>query len=329
MEPIILPRKSDQKPLVSVVSITYNHEPYIRDCLEGFLMQKTDFPVEVIIHDDASTDHTADIICEYYEKRPDLFRVIIERENRYSQKKPILNPLLEHTNGKYIALCEGDDYWIDPLKLQKQFDYLESHPDYSAYFHNRIIRNEKTKNETVSYNNKTKETLGIKDVIVYQNGIVLSTASFFFRKEIIDFYFEFKKGCPVGDYPLTVCLALKGKIKYDNTPMSVYRKEVQGSWSSRIKNSEKIRDFTRKMLLWLDNVKDIVNSEQEINEAKGYYKLTMYLMLEDYESIKNDEQIKLYINTCNWGRMMRYKLMINFPKVYNKLLGRIKKSFKE
>ena len=135
MDPIILPRKSNQKPMVSVISITYNHEPYIRDCLEGFLMQKTNFPAEIIIHDDASTDHTADIIREYYEKRPDLFHVIIERENCYSIHKPIMMPLYKQAQGKYIALCEGDDYWTDPLKLQKQFDFLESHPEYSGCFH--------------------------------------------------------------------------------------------------------------------------------------------------------------------------------------------------
>lgn len=131
MEPIILPRISDQKPLVSVVSITYNHEPYIRDCLEGFLLQKTDFPIEVIIHDDASTDHTAEILLEYYNKRPDLFYVIVEQKNIYSQGKSPLLETIKFAKGRYIAICEGDDFWIDPLKLQKQFDFMAAHPQYS------------------------------------------------------------------------------------------------------------------------------------------------------------------------------------------------------
>ena len=138
--PIVLPRKTDRKPLVSVISITYNQEPYIRECLDGFLKQKTDFPWEVIIHDDASTDHTADIIREYYEKRPDVFHVIIERNNQYSTGKDFMLSLFEQASGKYIAFCEGDDYWNDPLKLQKQFDFLENNRDYSlcgtnAYFY--------------------------------------------------------------------------------------------------------------------------------------------------------------------------------------------------
>jgi len=135
MEPLILPRISNQKPLVSVISITYNHEPFIRACLEGFMMQQTSFPVEFIIHDDASTDHTADIIREYYQKRPDLFHVIIEKENLYSQHKPIMQPLYDMAQGKYVALCEGDDYWIDPLKLQKQFNYMEQHPQCNVCSH--------------------------------------------------------------------------------------------------------------------------------------------------------------------------------------------------
>ena len=126
MEPIILPRISDQKPLVSIISITYNHEPYIRECLDGFLMQKVDFPIEIIVHDDASTDHTADIIREYYEKRPDLFHVIIERENQQSRHTRVGLRLYDLAQGKYVALCEGDDYWIDPLKLQKQVDCCEN-----------------------------------------------------------------------------------------------------------------------------------------------------------------------------------------------------------
>lgn len=119
-------------PLVTIRCITYNHEPYIRQCLEGFVMQQTNFPFEAIVHDDASTDGTAAIIREYAEKYPDIIKPIYETENQYSKHDGSLDRIMDaHMNGKYIALCEGDDYWIDPLKLQKQVDLLEQYPECS------------------------------------------------------------------------------------------------------------------------------------------------------------------------------------------------------
>lgn len=110
--------------MVSIRCTVYNHEPYLRDCLEGFIMQKTNFRIEAIVHDDASTDGSATIIKEYAEKYPDIIKPIYEVENQYSKHNGSLERIMnEACKGKYIAFCEGDDYWIDPLKLQKQVDF--------------------------------------------------------------------------------------------------------------------------------------------------------------------------------------------------------------
>ena len=123
--------KSTGPLMVTIRCITYNHEPYIRQCLEGFVMQKTNFRFEAIVHDDASTDGTADIIREYAEKYPDIIKPIYETENQYSKHDGSLRRIMDaHMHGKYVALCEGDDYWIDPLKLQKQVDFLEANLEY-------------------------------------------------------------------------------------------------------------------------------------------------------------------------------------------------------
>jgi glycosyltransferase involved in cell wall biosynthesis len=118
-------------PLVSICCITYNHEKYIQQCLEGFLIQKTTFLFEILIHDDASTDRTADIIREYETKYPDIIKPIYQTENQYS-KGVIVSAVYNwpRAKGKYIALCEGDDYWIDSYKLQKQVDFMEANPEY-------------------------------------------------------------------------------------------------------------------------------------------------------------------------------------------------------
>lgn len=117
--------------LVTVCCTTYNHESYVREAIESFLIQETEFPFEIIIHDDASTDGTAAIILEYAERYPRLIRTIIQTENQYS-KAGLINPrfVFPEATGKYLALCEGDDYWTDRRKLQKQVTFLENNPDY-------------------------------------------------------------------------------------------------------------------------------------------------------------------------------------------------------
>ena len=125
-------------PLVSICCLTYNHEPYIRQCLEGFLMQKTNFAVEILIHDDASTDKTESILREYKARYPEKIFPLYETENKYSNGYANVIDIAfnySRAQGKYIAYCEGDDYWTDPLKLQKQVDFMESHPEYSICFH--------------------------------------------------------------------------------------------------------------------------------------------------------------------------------------------------
>lgn len=131
-----------EAPLVSIKCTVYNHEPFLRQCLDGFVMQQTTFPFEAIVHDDASTDGSAAIIREYAEKYPDIIKPIYETENRYHKGfNKIINAAM-HPDSKYIALCEGDDYWTDPHKLQLQVDFLESHPDYVLCCANHLLYNQ-------------------------------------------------------------------------------------------------------------------------------------------------------------------------------------------
>ena len=124
-------------PLVTIICLVYNHEPFLRQCLDGFVMQKTTFPFEAIVHDDASTDGSAAIIREYAEKYPDVIKPIYQTENQYSKPDGSFAGISKamHPNSKYIAKCEGDDYWTDPNKLQIQVNFLENHPDYSFSVH--------------------------------------------------------------------------------------------------------------------------------------------------------------------------------------------------
>lgn len=145
-------------PLVSICCVTYNHVQFIRKCLDGFLMQKTDFPIEILIHDDCSTDGTTEIIREYEAKYPELIFPLYEEENQYQQGKAAEIDFYNYrrARGKYIAYCEGDDYWTDPLKLQKQVDFMEANPEYSVCFHDfqvYDVRNERWSKPRYNVNN--------------------------------------------------------------------------------------------------------------------------------------------------------------------------------
>lgn len=120
-------------PLVSIVCDVYNHEPFLRQCLDGFVEQETSFSYEILIHDDASTDRSTSIIHEYHARYPDLFNPVYQTENQYSKGVQIWASIqFPRANGKYIAICEGDDFWIDPHKLQKEVDILELNPELMA-----------------------------------------------------------------------------------------------------------------------------------------------------------------------------------------------------
>jgi glycosyltransferase involved in cell wall biosynthesis len=213
-------------PLVSICSITYNHESYIKECLEGFLMQKTTFPVEIIINDDASTDKTAAIIKEYEVKYPNLFKPIYQIENQYSKKQGSIFARFVYpkAKGKYIALCEGDDYWIDPLKLQKQVDFLEANLEYSACTH----RNKVLKKGVLGWSKSIdiKNTLTVYDLVW---NIPFQTATIVYRKSALIIPPNIFSS--ITDTTTFMLLANHGNIYFINEYMSVYRIHEGGVWS--------------------------------------------------------------------------------------------------
>lgn len=228
----------DQEIFVSIKCAVYNHEQYIRQCLEGFVMQKTNFRFEAIVHDDASTDGSAAIIREYAEKYPDIIKPIYEIENQYSKRDGSLTRVMNAAcKGKYIAVCEGDDYWIDPLKLQKQFDFMETHSDYilcgtnglilwdngvkaPEYFHRRFISME----------------LMPEDVI---NKWPFPTASLFYRKELLNFSDDFKCRIYSSDIRLILVALANGRIWSSNAITTIYRLNNNiNSSTNRIKSKK-------------------------------------------------------------------------------------------
>ena len=243
------------KPMVSIWCQSYNHKDYIKDAIESFLMQETNFTYEIIIHDDASTDGTIDILNEYEGKYSNVIRVIHQEKNIYNDKNRIriIDEIKRHElHGKYVAYCEGDDCWIDSQKLQKQVDYMEEHTDCAMITHNAIWRNCETLEERIMNNDYPSGKVDIKEVL-YQSPVMLPTASIMLRKENVymsDFFIE----CGVGDYPLKLNVLSKGYIYYSNEVMSIYRYMTKGSWTAsrnkdykfHIMHCLKMIDFLRK-----------------------------------------------------------------------------------
>lgn len=268
---------NSDNPLVSVQCITYNHEPYIAQTLDGFLMQKTTFPFEVIVHDDASTDRTADIVREYEKKFPKIIKPIYETENQYSKHDGSLDRIVNAAlKGKYIALCEGDDYWIDENKLQIQVDFLERNLEYGMCYTN--VRHFVQKTNKFSNVDFIRQVKDFEDLLL--NGNRIPTLTTVFRKTLFDNYvgeiYPQDKGWLMGDYPLWLYFAHESKVKFLDRVTGIYRVlENSASHSNNVekivafsKSTWEIRNFFSKKYL----NKDLVFFDEHLK--KGYLYLT-------------------------------------------------------
>lgn len=217
--------------MVSIVCITYNQEDYIGDTLDGFLKQSVNFKYEIIIHDDASTDKTAEIVRKYEAKYPGVIHAICRKENQYSKTEnfSFLRSVYALCKGNYIALCEGDDLWIDAEKLQRQVDFMERSPDYFLTIHNAVrLYCSDYKIQGMNTFICDKEVTP-EELIMLYNGMI-PTASMLMRTDVVKmekFFWE----CEVGDWPLQLYCLTRGKIYYFSRIMSVYRSFHRGSWS--------------------------------------------------------------------------------------------------
>ena len=230
------------EPLVSVCVITYNHGKYIKQCLDGILMQKVNFPYEILIHDDASPDDTADIIREYWAKYPTVIKPILREENQYSKGVDVSRFNFDRAKAKYIAQCEGDDYWTDDRKLQMQVDFLEEHGEYSATSHSFQIVNKNSEDiKQATELGKVSGAFTLDDIKYYR--LPGQTATLAYRNiyaqmdnEVKDEYYA----CAgEGDQKLAVVLTMLGDIKMFPEVMSAYRYVSVGgtSYASRMKNA--------------------------------------------------------------------------------------------
>lgn len=220
---------SNEKPLVAIHCLVYNHEPFLRDCFEGFVMQKTNFPFVAIVHDDASTDRSAAIIREYEQKYPLIFRPIYEIENQWSKHdgtlESIMNKAIDTSGVKYVAMCEGDDYWIDPHKLQKQVDFMEANPEIGLCYtdYNRLEDKSGILIESLFEKQKTYRTISYDEFLLKPG--YLAPMTWLYRFDLMSYICNADVHTD-GTYAYMLEFLYNSKVAYIPEVTAVYRSHV-------------------------------------------------------------------------------------------------------
>lgn len=269
----------ENNPLVSIICESYNHERFLHDSIEGFLMQRVDFDYEILIYDDASTDRSQDIIRDYLGKYPERIFPILQEENQYSKGVGIWKTYqFPRVRGKYVALCEGDDYWIDNNKLQKQIDYLEAHPEYSMCFHNALEHFDDNSNVDRPFSNiEDRDYTGLE---IYEKWQV-PTASVVFRSSVLKskMYNELfiNRRFIFGDIALFLAASTCGKLRGMTDVMSVYRRQSSGMTARSFFGNENTQVQLAAMFIELAKVMGKAYLPQaEKNYAQKY--LTLFML---------------------------------------------------
>lgn len=307
------------KPKVSIVCITYNHGDYIGKAIEGFLMQKTNFPYEILIHDDASTDNTAEVIKSYEVRFPDIIKPIYQTENQYSKGiKIIPTYLFPKAKGEYVAICEGDDFWTDENKLQIQVDYMDKHKDCSITFHHAdeisLVDNKVRKGAPFLWSTKVDLNRFNK------RRTIIETCTLVCRKSCLMELPEYYYNSPVGDLPLELFLLSKGYGYYFNKNMATHLFMVPGSWSQR--NSD------RTIESYISNMEERIRLYEEFDKTtkKAHNKMVMAEIsrYRYYIALKEDniQEAKRYRKLCrtNFKAYLIDNLYLISPKLHKLIL---------
>ncbi|WP_342245228.1 glycosyltransferase [Pseudomonas sp. OTU5201] len=269
---------SIEKPVVSVVCLAYNQEKYIEDAIRGFLIQRTDFPFEIVLNDDASTDSTAEIIKKYAEKFPKIVKPMIQKENQYSISPcGLLSKVVQESKGDFIAICEGDDFWIASDKLQRQADAMRNNPKVRICFHRYFQGSTDAGEERFFETKKSKflypnqQSILSTKIIILGDGDYMHTASIMMTKNAMLNFPDWLSDCPLGDYFIQIIGSIDGGALYVPELMSFYRMNAVGSWSTRKLTPETQHRFICQMHHSLGRLN---------HELKGNYETEISIMLD-------------------------------------------------
>lgn len=287
--------------MVSVCVVTYNHGKYIGTCLDHILNQVRDFKIEILIHDDASTDNAQEIIREYEKKYPEMIKAILRKENQYSKGITNISGAFNfpRAKGKYVALTDGDDYWCDPEKLKKQVAYMDAHPECGFTFHSAKVVTEDGSLVNGQLMRPYKHSCVVKPEELVDKAVGAPFASFLLRREIVENLPDYYVDCPVGDRPLELMAAAFGDSFYFDEPMSVYRFSIAGSWTESqmtgdyVKKQKKFAEEMWRMYKSFDEATGGRFHDEAMKAAKRNEFLT-HINLRDFNEIYSSENKEFY-----------------------------------
>ena len=318
-------RKAEQSECkVSVLCAAFNHEEFLRQTLDSFVSQKTDFPFEVLVNDDASTDGTAEIIREYAERYPEIIRPFYQKENLYSRRMNVYDLVFfPAARGEYIALCEGDDWWCDPEKLQRQVSFLDAHPEYSACVHNSIGHFGDGRPDRVLFAQDGDRDIPFEQVIRGMSH-AYHTSSILARREFIldppDYRNVAYEQGYFTDYAIGVRLCLSGKVRFLDRNMSVYRIGSNPSaWSKGVgQEYAKLKRFVSGEIAMLETLKPHLQTPEQLEVTEQVILEREYELL--YIEGRVDEMVRPPYDrihrSMGRGRILSTALKRAFPRLH-------------
>lgn len=325
----------DRQPLVSICCTTYNHARYIRQALDGFLSQKCDFPIEILVHDDASTDGTADILAGYAERYPGVVLPMFETENQYSKGVPINETFnFPRARGKYIALCEGDDYWREETKLARQIAHMEGDPGCTFCFTNGLIHDESGKapdrpflpyypEDRALYTGKSR-AYTLSEMAAFN---FIPTASFVFRVDALrSLPPEFTgRRCEHGDLRMKLYLTACGHAWYEHVLGCVYRQNVSGSAMQIWQREDRAKLYARcrSVVEMAEDVNRFSHGEAEeaLQKLKDHYLRIMAHNAPDLRALREGGVGRVYRSLPALERL-RCTARFKLPAGILRLLGK-------
>ena len=304
---------------VSVFLSVYNHKKYIVQCIESILSQKTNFNYEIVIHDDASTDGTTDILLSYKEKYKEKINLIVQNENQYhiGVNNLIYRYVIPHIKGKYLAYIDGDDYWCDDNKLQKQFDYMEAHPNCSLCVHNVYCVDDANNvlhdAFPTSYGRVKKST-----VIDYRRGIFIATSSLFYRFSSFKKFPDWRLNFPVNDMPAFIQASYDGYTYKLKDRMSAYRRFSETSWSKKMLDNSKRIESNNQIIRALKMI-DLDNNPYKkliIRKINRFY-FSNALLSKDFKTIFSSKN-RYFFHRLRFKEQVLLILEYRFNWLYRK-----------
>lgn len=266
---------------VSIIMLAYNIGKYVETAIKGVVRQKTDYRIQLVIAEDCSTDNTLDICIRYKNLYPDIITLIKHEKNAGLQRN--FMDAHQHCIGEYIAICDGDDYWISQYKLQRMTDFMDVHPDFAICFHRVINYYEEDGSKSLS-NGGQKQICNITDLA--QSNFITNSSSLFRRnyyQEVPEWFAQIS----LCDYAMHMLNAQHGKIFYFKQPMAVYRKHSNGIWSERA-TEKKINGALHVRELLLEHFKDLEESYKGLRHAYLNIALTL---IRYYRSTNNEKMV--------------------------------------